>query len=297
MFAVSCLSQGGTLVLLPRFDPADFLRAIERHRVTELTGVPPMFAMLGAHQELIARLDLSSVTRITMGSAPASDDLLLSLKRWFPNCEVSQSYGTTESGPGAFGLHPTLPTPRGSVGVARTVPETRLVDADGIPTDARRGVLEVRSPSLMLGYRNRPDVVPPITPDGFHHTGDVFEIDDDGFFYFRGREDDMFSSGGENVFPQSVEEVLETHPAVLSAVVVPVPDAVKGNKPVAFVLLHQESRAGFDEQELKQHVLDRIEPFAHPRRIWALDRFPLAATNKVDRKALARLAAERTAAD
>jgi acyl-CoA synthetase (AMP-forming)/AMP-acid ligase II len=141
---------------------------------------------------------------------------------------------------------------------------------------------------MMMRYRNRPDLVPPVTSDGFHHTGDLFEVDDQGFFWFAGREDDVFKCGGETVYPQAVEEALEAHPAVLSAVVLPVPDALKGRKPVAFVLVSPGFE--FDERALQQHVLGRLEPFAHPRRIWPLDAFPLAAANKVDRKRLAEAA-------
>lgn len=288
MFALSCVSQRGTLVVMPRFESRAFLGAVERHRVTDLTGVPPMFAMLVREHDLLGELDLSSVARVTMGSAPSSHEMLAEIESWFPGASVTTSYGTTESGPGVFGPHPDgLPTPLGSVGAARRVPRIRLVDSDGEPTSGR-GVLEVRSPSMMMRYRNRPDLVPPVTSDGFHHTGDLFEVDDQGFFWFAGREDDVFKCGGETVYPQAVEEALEAHPAVLSAVVLPVPDALKGRKPVAFVLVSPGFE--FDERALQQHVLGRLEPFAHPRRIWPLDAFPLAAANKVDRKRLAEAA-------
>src|SRR5699024_2775751 len=127
-----------------------------------------------SHQELLDSLCFSTVRNVTMGSSPVSDELLQRIERWFPNSQVNTSYGTTESGPGVFAPHPGgLPTPRGSVGTARDVPEIRLVNAEGKPTSSR-GTLEVRSPSLMLGYRNRPEVTVPITSDGFHHTGDIF---------------------------------------------------------------------------------------------------------------------------
>src|SRR5690606_31658181 len=162
--------------------------------------------------------------------------------------------------------------------------ELRLVDGAGRPVEGR-GVLEIRNPALLTGYHNRPDVAVPVTPDGFHHTRDVFRVDEDGFYFFAGREDDMFTSGGENVFPRSVEQVLESHPAVDQAVVVPVPDDVKGAKPVAFVTLRPGTQAG--EQELKAHVLEHLEPFAHPRRVWVLEDIPLSSTNKADRDGLA----------
>lgn len=283
------LASGGTIVLLPRFAPVPFLAAIEQHRVTDLSGVPPMFAMLASHTDEIARRDLSSVQRVSMASAPASATLFRQIGEWFPGAPITFGYGTTESGPVVFAPHPDgLPTPVESVGTAHPAVTLRLVDEHGRPTSGE-GVLEIRSPALMKGYRKRPDLVPPVTPDGFHHTKDIFRVDEHGFYFFQGREDDMFSSGGENVFPRAVERVLESHPAVAEAVVLPLPDEVKGAKPVAFVTLKPGAAA--DEDTLKQHVLRQLEPFAHPRRVWVIEEIPLSATNKADRKLLADRAA------
>lgn len=290
LFAAISLHKGATAVMLSGFEPELFLRAIERHQVTIVSGVPPMFAMLKQHVSLVQELDLSSVQAVMMGSAPASDDLLRTVEEWFPSALVMNAYGTSESGPGVFGPHPDgLPTPLGSVGVGKQTPIVRLVDESGEVTQ-RYGILQVKSPALMLGYHNRPDIELPVTADGFHHTKDLFEVDDNGFYYFRGRADDMFVSGGENIHPRSVESVLESHPSVVDAAVVPVPDEYKGVKPVAFVSLH--AGAALNEEGLKQHVLQRLEPFAHPRRIWAVDALPLSSTNKVDKAALSERARE-----
>jgi acyl-CoA synthetase (AMP-forming)/AMP-acid ligase II len=116
----------------------------------------------------------------------------------------------------------------------------------------------------------------------------VFRRDADGFHFFVGRADDMFVSGGENIYPGDVEKVLETHPAVEQAAVVAVEDAVKGQKPVAFVVLRPGTRT--DEAALKAHALANAPAYMHPRRVWFLDRLPLAGTNKVDKAALAALA-------
>ena len=94
----------------------------------------------------------------------------------------------------------------------------------------------MKCPALMNGYHNRPDVPPPFTADGFYITGDVFRRDENGFHYFVGRTDDMFVSGGENIYPTDVERMLERHPDVAQAVVVPIDDDIKGTKPVAFVI-------------------------------------------------------------
>lgn len=301
----AALSTGAGIILLPSFDARLFLRAAARHRATRVTGVPPMFAMLLAERELIGSVDLSSVVDVFLGSAPASDALIGRVRALFPHATVHFGYGTTESGPVAFTDHPDgLATPDGSVGVADPHVDLRLVDADGAPApvDAAgtaTGVLEIRCPALMSGYHRRPDVPDPITADGYYHTKDVFRRDPAGFHFFVGREDDMFVSGGENVYPLAVERLLERFPAVAQASVVPVPDEVKSTKPVAFVVLRAEarSRAGERlEEEIKRFVLAHVEPFAHPRRIWFVDALPLSAANKIDRRRLQQEALRRSTA-
>ena len=121
-----------------------------------------------------------------------------------------------------------------SVGYPHPEVELRLVDGDN--RDAEQGVLEMKCPAMMNGYHNRPDLQPPFTADGFYITGDVFRRDADGFHYFVGRTDDMFVSGGENIYPADVERMLERHPEIAQAAVVPIEDEIKGQKPVAFVI-------------------------------------------------------------
>ncbi|HIZ37297.1 MAG TPA: acyl--CoA ligase [Candidatus Ruania gallistercoris] len=286
------LLAGATTVILPRFEPETFLQAIANHRITRLSGVAPMFELLLRLPEASRTgYDLTSVQEIYLGSAPAATSLFGRLRQVFPGAVIKHGFGTTESGPVVFGPHPDgRPTPDGSVGVPHRAVQVRLVDTEGRPAgDA--GILEVRSPALMTGYHHRPDLTPPITCDGFHHTGDVFEIRD-GFYFFAGREDDMFVSGGENIYPRAVEQVLESHPAVREAVVVGVPDEVKGYKPAAFVTLRPGRTAA--EAELKAHVLSRLEPYAHPRRVHVLPELPLTGANKADRALLTRLAAQRS---
>jgi long-chain acyl-CoA synthetase len=279
-----------SIVLLPQFTARDYIAAIERHRCTFLTAVPPMIAMMLRESELMARTDLSSVESVRMGSAPVSLSLMHALKRALPRAAVTNAYGTTEAGPVVFAPHPQgVPQPEQSVGYPHPQVQLRLVDEGGRP--AEQGVLEMKCPALMLGYHNRPDVPSPITPDGFYVTGDVFRRDADGFHYFVGRTDDMFVSGGENIFPADVERMLERHPAISHAAVVPVDDEIKGQKPVAFVILRNGSKA--TEDDIKRFALANAPAYQHPRFVWFVDELPLASTNKVDRAALHAMAAER----
>jgi acyl-CoA synthetase (AMP-forming)/AMP-acid ligase II len=162
---------------------------------------------------------------------------------------------------------------------------------DGDNKNADQGVLEMKCPAVMLRYHNRPDVGARITPDGFYNTGDVFDRDAEGFHYFVGRADDMFNSGGENVYPGDVERMLEKHVDVSQAVVIPIDDEIKGQKPVAFVIPRADRHP--TEDEIKRFALANGPAFQHPRFIWFVDKFPLASTNKIDRGALRKLAEQR----
>ena len=279
-----------TIVLQPQFSARDYIAAIARHRCTWLTAVPPMVAMMLREQDLLARTDLSSVAFVRMGSAPVSQSLMAALHRALPAAKVTNAYGTTEAGPVVFGPHPDgLPQPDMSVGYPHPKVALRLIDDNGRVAD--QGALEMRCPAVMLGYHNRPDLPPPMTADGFYRTGDVFRRDADGFHYFLGRTDDMFVSGGENIYPGDVERMLERHPAVAQACVVPIDDDIKGQKPVAFII----AKAGQepDASDIKRFALANAPAYQHPRFVWFVDRLPLSATNKIDRAALKLEAAKR----
>jgi acyl-CoA synthetase (AMP-forming)/AMP-acid ligase II len=282
-----------TIILLPQFVARDYIAAIGRYRATGLTAVPPMIAMMLRERDLMVGTDLSSVEFVRMGSAPVSASLMHALKQALPRAAVTNAYGTTEAGPVVFGPHPKgLPQPEMSVGYPHPQVQVRLIDGQGRP--AEQGVLEMKCPAVMLGYHNRPDVPSPITPDGFYVTGDVFRCDADGFHYFVGRTDDMFVSGGENIYPSDVERMLERHPAVSHAAVVPIDDEIKGQKPVAFVILKHGAAAS--EDEIKRYALANAPAYQHPRSVWFVDELPLASTNKVDRAALRKTATEQIAA-
>ncbi len=291
----SALAQGHSIVLLPSFETGAYIDAIGAYRVTALTSVPTMMAMMLRDDARLRRTDLSSVNAIRMGSAPVAASLLDAIRTLFPSAAITNAYGTTEAGPIVFAPHPDgLPTPQLSVGVAHPDVDLRLIGPSGEPAD--EGVLQMRCPALMNEYHNLPEATRKVmTADGYYITGDVFRRDADGFYFFTGRADDMFVSGGENVYPGEVEIVLEKHPAIRQAVVVPVPDELKGQKPVAFVVL--KPGATVSETDVKAYTLANAAPYLHPRRVWFLPEMPLAGTNKIDRKALAAEAAQRVQSD
>jgi long-chain acyl-CoA synthetase len=290
--ALLACAAHATIVLLPQFNARAYIEAIERYRCTWLTAVPPMIAMMLREHDLMAKTDFSSVEFVRMGSAPVSASLMAALHEALPHAAVTNAYGTTEGGPVVFGPHPKgLPQPDLSVGYRHPQVPSRLIDGDN--RDAEAGMLEMKSPAMMLGYHNRPDIALPITPDGFYITGDVFRRDADGFHYFVGRTDDMFVSGGENIYPADVERMLERHPAIAQAAVIPIDDDIKGQKPVAFVI--RKAGQTIDADAVKQFALAHAPAYQHPRFVWFVDELPLASTNKLDRNALMRMAKERMA--
>jgi acyl-CoA synthetase (AMP-forming)/AMP-acid ligase II len=291
----AALAQHDSVVLLPRFTPAAYLDAINHYRCTAITAVPPMMAMMLREHELLALTDLSSVTTIRMGSAPVSAALLESLRKLFPHAEINNVFGTTEAGPITFGPHPGgVAPPLRSLGCSHPQVQLRLVDGENLA--AEQGVLHIKCRALMNEYHKLPEATANVmTADGYYVTGDIFRRDAQGFYFFLGRVDDMFVSGGENIYPSEVEKMLERHPAVQQACVVPVMDEIKGHKPAAFVVLKPDTVTS--EREIKDYALANAPPYQHPRRVWFVKELPLASTNKIDTKTLMRLAEENVGAE
>ncbi len=273
-----------TVILMPQFTATGYIDAIGKYGVTWLTSVPTMLAMVAREKDTLARTDLSSVRIARMGSAPVSQKLYDDLQEIFPNALITNGYGTTEGGPSCYGAHPDgLPQPGMSVGYPRPDCDARLVDGDNM--DADQGVLLCRNPSVMPGYHNLPDKTAEVlSADGWYDTGDIMRRDENGFHYFVGRADDMFNCGGENIYPAEVEKMLERHPDIEQACVVPVPDEIKGYKPSAFVVPVDGRQ--LEEQAVKDFALANGPAYQHPRQVVFLPILPLTGTNKIDRKAL-----------
>ena len=275
------LTAGATLVLLPQFNVERYIEAIGRYHCTVISGVPTMMSMVLARKELLAHVDTSSVRTIMMGSAPSSPQLLRQLKQHFPNAEALVVYGVTEGGPVPLGPHPEgKPLPPGSIGVPYPGTEAKLINGPS----ADEGELVLKNPGVLLAYHNLPDETARRLHEGWYHTGDICRRDADGFYYFVGRTDDMFVCGGENIFPIEVESLLERHPAVHQAYVLPFAHELKGQVPYAFVVLRNGMHA--TEEELKQYALAHGPAYQHPRRVYFLDQLPLAGTNKIDQQRL-----------
>ncbi len=279
------LAGGATVILLPAFNARHYATAIERHKATWLTSVPTMLALVEREKDLLKTLDLSSVERISMGSAPLTQALFDKVQALFPNALINNSYGTTEAGPVVFGPHPQgKAKPPTSVGYP--VPGGAMELREGPSAD--EGVLYMRNPSVMAGYHNLPEQTAKVLKDGWYRSGDIMRRDQDGWYYFVGRADDMFVCGGENIWPGEVEKMLERQEGVHQAFVVPVPDEIKGALPFAFIVLRPG--AALTEDAVKAFALANAPAYAHPRYVEFVPELPLAATNKIDRRALTQRA-------
>ncbi len=277
--AKTVTAYGGTLVLMTRFDARAYLQAVATQRCTIVTAVPTMLALCAREEATWQALDLSCVVNVAMGSAPVTDALFEQVAQMFPNAQVQNGWGTTETGPAVFGPHPDgKPRPRLALGYPLPAVEVHL---DGGAT-ADEGELWVRNGAIMPGYLNRPEDTARRLVEGWYRTGDVMRRDADGFFYFVSRADDMFVCGGENLYPGEIEKLLERHPGVAQAAVVPVADDIKGQIPAAFVVRRPDVALSADE--LKQFALEQGPVYAHPRFIRFVDSLPLSAANKVDRQ-------------
>jgi len=284
------LLAGGSLVILPGFDALEVIRAIDRFKVTYLTGVPAMYKMILAEKEALSRHDVSSVRYAVCGSAEVPEELLEEFRRVFA-APIGESYGLTEGGPvpivnTRWGLKK-----RNSCGLAFPGCDLKLVDeADREVGVDEVGELVTRNPGLARGYWKLPEATAKKFRGGWLYTGDLMRRDADGYYYFLGRRDDMINVAGENVYPKEVEDILLQHPNLRDACVVPAPHDVKGEVPIAFVVEREPGKT--TEDDVRRFFLERGAPYAHPRRVVFLEALPLGGTGKIDRTALKARARE-----
>jgi acyl-CoA synthetase (AMP-forming)/AMP-acid ligase II len=278
------LHVGGSVVILPDFEPRRFLRTLAEYRITKAGAVPTVFSQLLQHRDLIESLDFSALKAFSIGSASVTPELMAEIRRLF-GVRVTESYGLTEGGPVMIGQPVDgRPTPFGSCGTAWPEGEVKLIGADGQEGDF--GELWVRNPGVTPGYHNLPKVNAERIVDGWLKTGDLFRRDAGGFYYFEGRTDDMFKCAGESIHPKEVENLLMRHPGVADACVVPVSWGDKGQAPVAMVMLRAPGAA--DEAALKAFCLAHGPAYAHPRHVVVTAAIPLNGAGKNDRTVVQR---------
>lgn len=288
MNSIKCVLVGGAAVVLMRkFEARRYIEAINRQKTTVVSGVPTIFALMLQERDLLVGNDYSFVRLATMGGAPATDTLIDAVAETFPSANIVQILGITETSAALFGRHPYgEPRPRHSIGWPIAGNEFRLVGGE----NENFGTLHVRGPGMMNGYHNNPTEMARRMKDGWFDTGDVLRRDTAGWYYFVGRSDDMFVSSGNNIYPREVEIMLERHPDIDQAVVVPVPDDIKHRIPYAFIVKRADSK--LSEEDVKAHALRSAPPYQYPRAVIFVESLPMSAVGKIDRKRLASDAAE-----
>jgi fatty-acyl-CoA synthase len=284
--------KGATVVLESRFDPARALELIEARRITTMMGVPANYLFM-ARERRFGDADLSSLRRAIVGGAPMPEPLLRTWRE--RGVEIVQGYGLTEASPNVLCLPPEdamrrlgwAGKPYPHVDVALADPASgALVDGTG------SGELLVRGPGVFAGYWRDSEETRASVRDGWLHTGDIAERDDEGFYRIRDRLKDMYISGGENVYPAEIETALHEHPAVADAAVIGVPDERWGEVGMAIVVLHPGVTV--EEQDLLAHCRRRLAAFKAPHLVRFAEELPRTASGKLLKRELReRLSPER----
>ncbi len=283
--------RGGEIIMLPRWNAAQALKAIERTRATALPGVPTMYTALLDHPQT-ARTDFSSLRVCISGGAP----LPQTIKHKFENltgAKLVEGYGLTESS-GVVSANPYEGENKdGSIGQPAPGTIVRLVDKEDPSQpapDGEPGEIVIAGPQVMYGYWNRPDADDQILHDGFLRTGDVGTIDEDGYIFIVDRLKDMIAVSGFKVFPSQLEEILYQHKAIKEALVIGVPDDYTGEKPKAFVTLEKGAEA--TGEELMAWLNPQLGKHERVAGVVIRDEMPKTMIGKLDRKALRAEVAE-----
>jgi long-chain acyl-CoA synthetase len=272
------LGGGGTLTLIPRFEPGKALEIIERDRVNIFQGVPTMYGAMLHHPER-EQSDVSSLKICVSGGSAMPVELLRGFEEAF-GCKVLEGYGLSESSPVASFNHADRERKPGSIGTPVEGVEMKVVDDDGNEVaQGEVGEIVIRGHNVMKGYWERDDATRETIKDGWLHTGDMGKTDEDGYFYVVDRKKELIIRGGYNVYPREIEEVLYEHPAVREAAVLGVPHDEYGEEVAAAVALKDGETA--DPEELRDFVKAQVAAYKYPRQIWVVDDLPKGPTGKI----------------
>ena len=272
---------GARLVMHPRFDTNAILSAIERHRVVTFAGVPAMFVAL-LYTPDAEKYDTSSLQYCVSGSAPLPIAILQGFEQKF-GCHILEGYGLSEASAVLTSHTIGMPKKPGSVGRPISGVEVLVVDENDRPLPTGEiGEIIARGPNVMKGYYNMPEETEVAMRNGWLHTGDMGYFDEDGYLYIVERKKDLIIRGGFNIYPRDVEEVLNSHPAVIEAAVIGIPSERMGEEVKAFVV----TRSEVDTETLKAYCRESLANYKAPSEIEFVNALPRNAVGKIDKKAL-----------
>ena len=282
----TALREGSSVVLLPNFEPAAALDAIERFGCTVMGGLPTMILSLVEEQALRPR-QVRTLRSVLAGGDAVSPALQTRFKELF-GTELLELYAMTEMCP--MCANTAGAAREGSIGLPLEGVDIRLVDLDGRDVaEGETGEIIVRGPSLCAGYWKDPQATRAAMGSGWLHTGDLGSRDADGFFWFKGRKKEIIIRAGSNISPQEVEDALYKHPAVLEVGVIGVPDPVNQERVAAFIVLRDGHAANADDlcAFARRHIAD----YKAPEEIHFRKQLPKNAVGKVQRRALKEMLA------
>ncbi len=292
----AALARGAAVVVLPRFDLAQFLGAIQEYGVTFAHLVPPIVIALAKHP-MVSEYDLSSLQGINSGAAPLGEDMARQVEERL-GCVVAQGYGLTETSPVT---HMAPSKQRGDASHATIGPclpntEVRIVDVETGEDlgPGERGEIWIRGPQVMAGYLNQPEATAAtIDEDGWLHTGDIGYVDENTFCHVVDRVKELIKFKGFQVAPAELEALLLTHPQIRDVAVVRSPDEEAGEVPKAFVV----GDGALTAEDVMSFVAERVSPHKKIRRVEFVDQIPKAASGKILRRVFVDLELARASAD
>ncbi|MFW5952071.1 MAG: AMP-binding protein, partial [Gemmatimonadota bacterium] len=277
---------GSHLVLAPNpRDIPDLVKSIKKYRVTLFPAVPALFAAINNYPD-IENVDISSVRYCISGSAPLPVEVLERFEA-LTGSKITEGFGLTETSPLTHANPLEGLRKVGSVGVPVPGTDIKVVDVETGETElgfGEEGELCIRGPQVMAGYWNRPDETAIALRDDWVHTGDLARVDDDGFTFIVGRKKDMIVASGYNIYPDEVDQVLYTHPAVLEAATIGLPDPARGETVKSFIVLKPD--ATVTAEEIRDFCRKELAPFKVPRQIEFIAELPKSSMMKILRREL-----------
>ncbi|GAC1646509.1 MAG: long-chain fatty acid--CoA ligase [Herpetosiphon sp.] len=281
------LYHGGTLVLIPRFDPADVLTTMAREHINYFSGVPTMFwGMINyAREHKLDTAPISEHLRLcSSGGSAMPAEVMRAFEEMF-NVVILEGYGLSETSPVATFNQIGKERKIGSIGHAIFGCEVRVVDDQDhdVPTN-EPGEIVIRGHNVMKGYFRKPEATAEALRGGWFHSGDIARMDEDGYLFIMDRKKDMILRGGFNVYPRELEEVLMTHPAVSLAAVIGIPDEKLGEEVKAYVI--RKPGTTLDEDQMIAWCKEQMASYKYPRFIEFRDQLPMTATGKILKREL-----------
>jgi long-chain acyl-CoA synthetase len=280
---VAPLSQGATIVIMERFVPEDVFEAVKKHQITVFLGVPTIYHRLSAHPN-VRKDDFSSIRYALCGGAPLPVTLIEETEKTI-GMNIHEGYGQTETSPIVTVNRFGGPRKAGSAGPAAPGVEVKILDDAGQEMPfGQDGEIVVKGPNVMKGYYKLDGETERVLRNNWFFTGDIGRLDEDGYLYITDRKGDLIISGGHNIYPREVEEVLAYHPDLVESAVIGVPDKDMGEVVKAFVVVKQGKDV--EPEALFKFCKERMAAFKVPRFIEYREALPKDGPGKIIKKLL-----------